>query len=187
MDGASTLQMDSHIATIAHLQMLVADKTIAKDSHDLKESDVDNLDKSRDRMNTDAVARICSLKVQEALKKIPGSLVTHHQFLKLMYNLLHACFHQQVSIEDRLECLEYLISFIRQWRQHIAINKLPTSCFITSNVWSCLELILVFYVRLLIKGKVDLITICGSQCCEELFQHVFFRNHSNTLVTFSLL
>ena len=170
-DNAVDIKFSKGIASVNLLQIMVKDNTLAKDTHGLKKSDVQNADKTRDKMNCDATARICSEKAIAEVSKIPGSEPTA-QFLLLMKKTKECFVDEGISLEQRLENLAYVVTFTRKWRQQIADDGQKVEAFISSNAWNCLELNATVFIRLLVGGYGDLITICSSQPSEEYFREL---------------
>ncbi|KAL7014186.1 hypothetical protein ACKWTF_015791 [Chironomus riparius] len=148
--------------------MLVNHKDISKNDHCLTISDVDSNDSTRDKMNTQSTRKICSSNIIDLLRsKMSGSEGTC-AYLQLILSIYKAYIEKETDPLNRLYHAYYAVSFIRRWRTDLD-NK---SCgdFITSNVWTCVELNFVFLLSLILKELGHIIIIWNSQPCEELFR-----------------
>ncbi|KAL7046017.1 hypothetical protein ACKWTF_002443 [Chironomus riparius] len=148
--------------------MLVNHKDISKNDHCLTISDVDSNDSTRDKMNTQSTRKICSSNIIDLLRcKISGSEGTC-AYLQLILSIYKAYIEKETDPLNRLYHAYYAVSFIRRWRTDLD-NK---SCgdFLTSNVWTCVELNFVFLLSLILKGLGHIMIIWNSQPCEELFR-----------------
>ena len=150
--------------------------------------DIENKDKSNDKMNCAVTLKLCDWKIIEGLKMVEGSEGLQ-QYLKLLTMLHQACVldESKVTLKNRLYNLIYVASFCRRWKQFLLENGGKPGNFITLNAWTCIEINLVFFVRLLRRGYGHMIYLCTSQMCEEMFRTIrSFGTWGFTQINFSM-
>lgn len=161
--------MGKYLVTNNHVQSVLKGKKFTLVDHGLSWGDVQNSDKTRDKMNFGSTNKLLKLKVLECLETVEGSEGTV-QFIKLMMMLKEAFMKHETTIEMRIYNAIYCLSFLRRWRQDIVDKGLPVSSFITSNAFTCIELNVAFLARMVRDGLGDAIVMCSSQVCEEFFR-----------------
>lgn len=179
---AASLFPGTKIATLNDITSFFYDKKLKLtiDDHGLVEGDIKNSDHTRDKMNLAGTLRICSPKVLECLKKVPGSEGTQ-QYVRMMIMLKEALIDKETDGFTIIYNIIYVASFFRRWRQYLIDSCSGASHFVTANVWTCIELNAVFIARLANTGHHKLASILNSQDCEEFFRTL--RSFTPSLVT----
>ena len=86
-ESTKEIIMGHHFVSRAHLQILIDMPNLGRNDHQLTQTDVAS-DKSHEKMNTKATAKICQPLIVELLKKhVPGSEGTQ-LYLRLINFLL---------------------------------------------------------------------------------------------------
>lgn len=179
---AASLFPGTKIATLSDITSFYYDKKLklSIDDHGLVDDDIKNSDHTRDKMNLAGTLRICSPKVIECLKKVPGSEGTQ-EYVRLMLMLKEALIDTETEGSTIIYNMIYVCSFFRRWRQFLIDSGYGASHFVTANVWTCVELNVVFIARLANMGCLKLASILNSQTCEEFFRTL--RSFTPSLVT----
>jgi hypothetical protein len=183
-DTANDLEMGKSFATINHLKILV--ENVSKDKHFLTHTDVSGSDQSRDKMNFDSTRKIAKDAVIDLLQEhVKGSEGTV-SYLKLIRSVIRAYIDVDTPPLIRLFNAYYGVSFVRRWRNDIQGAAFDN--FVTSNIWTCMELNFSFLLDLVLKGNSHLILIWNSQTCEELFRSLrSLTSFGLTEINFTLL
>ncbi|KAJ8668480.1 hypothetical protein QAD02_010143 [Eretmocerus hayati] len=131
------LALGGYSISSSHLWYLV--NRFGKDNHGLTPTILNNVDK----MNFDSARKMCTVRVINLLKKVPGSRGTR-EYLTLMNLVMHAFLSTKLTPLKRLYCMAYSVFFLRLWR--ISLSKTMglsvTHNFITINTYWCIEIIL---------------------------------------------
>ena len=174
-DASSQIIMGKFIATNSHLQMLLDLPNICKYDHLLTQTDIAS-DRSHDKMNTAATAKICKQFVIDLLKQhVPGSEGTQ-LFLTLIQYLLTAFVEYEIEPRNRLFKGIFVSSVCRRWIEQLKSEGKTIDNMITKHCFECIELNICFLLQLVQEGNSHLIPICCSQACEEDFR--IFRSLS---------
>jgi hypothetical protein len=180
------LKIGAKLASINHLKILVNNENISKNDHLLNKSDIGTHDQSADKMNAKSTEKICSQKVIELLKQhVVGSEGTA-AYLQIMRYLFDAFLEPTSTPLDRLYKAFVALIFIRVWRNNL--EKKDSDFFITTQLWTCLELNCAFLYDLVVNGNGHLILVWNSQTCEETFRTLrSMTTHNLTQINFNLL
>ncbi|XP_039304236.1 uncharacterized protein LOC120357565 [Solenopsis invicta] len=126
--------MGSKIVSPEHVKKLI--KQFSKDKHLLCDSDLE----PKDKMNFDAVEKLCAPRVTELLSAIPDSQSTK-QFLILIKHILNSFLNKKLKIEERIYSMWHATFFLRLWRRWLQENNYSIDKnFITSNAYTSIEL-----------------------------------------------
>lgn len=147
-----------------------------------------------DKMNFKSIDLLCNERVINLLESIPDSLATSH-YLKLCRMIIDAYLEKSTDTERRIFIAWYLVFFNRLWRFWIfetSENTLQKN-FLTTNVYTCLELNGHGILRLLEKCRDGncqehfLPWLYSSQPCEKMFRQARSMTSTySTIVNFSL-
>ena len=187
------LQMGKYIATPEHLRDIIQNHS--KSLHFLTESDL-SLD---DKMNFEAVEKICKENVRELLGQSPdknnlGTIM----YLKIISYVLEAFLSKNLSVNQRIHNMWYSVFFLRIWRQWLKKEN-GLSCtkhFISANAYLCIEInahALINLVRHYRSNntfqELDFSPwLFSSQPCEQIFRATRSMTSTfSTIVNFSLL
>lgn len=170
------------LASLNDITSFYNDKNLklTKFEHGLNAGDIKNSDRTRDKMNSDATLRICDIKVLECLKLVPGSEATQ-EIIRCMIMLREVLVDAGTDGSKIIYNMVYVTSFFRIWREYLRLEKIGASHFFTPNVWTCIELNMLFIARLAEKGLHKLAHILNSQVNEEFFRTL--RSMSSSLLT----
>lgn len=143
-------------------------------------------------MNFEAIDKISSRKVIKLMQEIAGSKATQ-QYLLLTRNILDSFLDKDIDLVKRVYLSWYSIFFIRAWKEWIKkSNFSSTKNFITSNVYTCIELnghSLLLLMEKCRAGNNNLILpwLCSSQPCEKAFRQTRSMTSTfSTIVNFSM-
>lgn len=161
------LYAGDHPVLVADLQLLVSSSKYSKEDHRLNFSDVNNNDKTMDKMNKQATAKICAWPVIEILEEM-GALGTAF-YLKIMRILLDV--FQDVSMPDdkRLYDMAYVNETLLRWRANVEDTGGIGQDFITSSTWESIVLNYAAVVKFVGEGRGSLVTKLHTQNCEQTF------------------
>jgi len=185
-DSANNLEIGNFCASINHVRMMLDDPNLSINDHLLVSSDVNTNDNTRDKMNYESTKKICSDEVIKILsEKIEGSEGTV-AYIKVIRSVLKAYIELDIDPLTRLYYAYFGLSFIRRWKNDLEyINE---DNFVTSNVWTCMELNFASLLNLVLKGQGQMVLIWNSQSCEELFRSLrSISTFGLTEINFSLL
>ena len=187
-DQACDLSFNNFPINSSFLKILLCDDTVSRETFGLTHGDVENKDKSNDKMNCKVTLKLCSWKLIEGLRMVQGSDGLQ-QYLRLM-TMLHEAYildESKITLEMRLFNIIYVVSFCRRWKSFVIKSKGKAANFLTPNAWACIEVNLVFFVRLLLSGYGDMVYLCNSQPCEETFRTMrSFGTWGFTQINFSM-
>lgn len=186
-DSANNLEIGDFCASINHVKMILEDPTLTINDHHLVSSDVNTNDCTRDKMNFSSTRKICSDDVAAILAdRIEGSEGTV-AYLKIIRSVLKAYVESDVDPLIRLYHAFFGLSLVRRWRNDLEYT-IKEDSFVTSNVWTCLEINFASLLCLTLKGQGHLVVIWNSQSCEELFRSLrSISTFGLTEINFSLL
>lgn len=173
-------------ASPGHLKTLITN--VSKDKHQLNYTDIN----ATDKMNFGAVKALTRESVRKELKgNLPGSEATI-EYLKLMEYGVFSFLRKDLTASERLYQIWYTIFFMRLWKDWLVQNKKTAENFVTSNIYSCIELnghALINLIVLLKPDNHDQIFqpwLWSSQSCEQYFRTLRTMSTTfNTVVNFS--
>lgn len=134
-----------------HVSLLM--KTVSKEIHGLRISDL-NLE---DKMNYDAVVRLCNPKVQVLLKNhIQDSKATCF-YLKIIQYILSSYTEKQLCPSERVYRIWYAVSALRYWRFWLKCDKTYPlmSAFISLNSYMCAKILAHSLIAIIVKFEAD--------------------------------
>jgi hypothetical protein len=166
-DTTNIMQIGDFPALVADLQLIVNSPHYSKLDHKLNPSDVENNDRSHDKMNKQCTWRVCSAEVINILtdQGMHGTA----WYLNLVRCFLDASKNPTISDSERLHKLRFVTSCLRRWRNSIEEKKGTAKDFITSAAWEAIEVELVVCIRLVTEGIGSLLVKLNSQANEQLF------------------
>lgn len=168
-DDENDLWIGDFLATGVHLRMLVDHSDYSKLDHNLSHVDVSSRDRTKDSMSFNATEKIMNMKVNEALKSIPGSEGTSF-YISIMTNLYEAFMKENVASEERVAKAIFSLSTLRRWRKYLKLKSLTIDSFISSQCFHAIEINVRFLIQLCLERKSELITCSNSQSCETFFR-----------------
>jgi hypothetical protein len=127
-----------------------------------------------DKMNYDAVVRLCSSTVQNLLKKARPGFERYLFYLKVIQFILSSYTEKDLSPRERIYRICYAVLAFRYWRFWLKC-PLMTS-FISLNSYMCAEILaqslIPIVVKLKAENKPELLTtwLMNSQNCEMYFK-----------------
>lgn len=187
-DSHYELKLNNKVINASFLKMLIQHEDVSRETFGISLRELENKDKSNDKMNCKVTLKLCSWKIIDALVDVPGSEGLQ-QYLKLLTMLHDACMldETEINIQLRLFNLSYVASFIRRWKTFNVESGGKALNFITPNAFACVETNLVFYIRLLDAGYGNMFHLCNSQACEEAFRTMrSFGSWGFTQINFSM-
>jgi len=186
-DSANNLEIGDFCATINHVRMILDDSNYTSNDHLLNSSDVNTNDSTRDKMNFESTKKICTDEVINILSEnIEGSQGTV-AYIKIIRSILKAYIDVDVDPITRLYHAYFAVSFVRRWKSDLDYDVNENN-FVTSNIWTCMELNFASLLNLVLKGQGDMVLIWNSQSCEELFRSLrSISSFGLTEINFNLL
>lgn len=177
--------------------------TVSKDKHLLTISDV----KAEDKMNFLSAEKLCSDKVIDILKTMPGTDGTRI-YLKIMNYILSAFLGDEKKdnillyspLCERIYRIWYVVFILRVWRSSVKKSKTLTlkDNFISANCYNCIELNAHTIIKVVLQFKYNSVE-CGlnsdmlhfanmsSQPCEKLFRAARSMSSTySTIINFSI-
>jgi hypothetical protein len=158
---------------IKYLCQLLSRPDVSFDTFKLTMRELEVKNMMRDKMSYEITCKLMNPKIIFALEEhVHGGLGLAH-YLRMMMLLRDACVldETEITVEQRIMNMIYVSSCLRRWRQDIIEKSyLKASNFISTNSWCCVELNLVFLVRLIRSGRGDLVYLVNSQPCENVFR-----------------
>lgn len=150
-----------------------------------------NLFSAKDKMNFDAVEKLCAPRVTELLSSISDSQGTV-QFLILINHILNSFLNKNLKIEERIYFMWQATFFLRLWRKWLQENNYSIDKnFITSNTYTCIEINahgLLILVEKLRETNQFTPWLCSSQPCEKIFRQIRSMTSTfSTIVNFNLM
>lgn len=186
MDTSCILKLGNYIASMNFLKILVKNPNVSKNDHNLNASDIGTYDPSADKMNQKSSEKICQQSVIDLLERYVDGSDGTGAFLKVMQNIYNAFLNPTTTPLQRLYCAFFSLIFLRIWRNNL--SKKESECFVSSNVWSSLELNSVFLYQLTLQGNGHLVLVWNSQPCEEFFRQLrSMTSHNLTQINFNFL
>jgi hypothetical protein len=149
---------------------------VGKDKHLLLEGDL----YLKDKMNYDAVGRLCRPEVRELLAKyVSGSAGTCF-FLKLMSYITSSFIQKDLTPLERVYRMWYAVMSLRYWRFWMSCDATYPLAkhFISLNAYLCAEInahsLVLMILRLREDGTPDLFLtwLFSSQPCESFFKFI---------------
>ncbi|KAK4881467.1 hypothetical protein RN001_004786 [Aquatica leii] len=176
-----------YIASPAHLEELV--ERVSKDKHLLTNSHL----KLDDKMNFEAVEKMCSAMVREQLEQhVPNSNGTIF-YLKLLQMTLDAFLSKTLNVSERIKNIWYVVFALRIWRYWLKENQYSlTKNFISLNSYICIELnahaLILMCLKYYNEPSLFLPWLKSSQPCEKTFRAIRSQTSTfSTVVNFSML
>ena len=183
------MPLGNKIASLAHITELMG--KVGKDVHGLREGDI----LFEDKMNYDAVRRLCNPKVRSLLKKhVVGSEGTIF-YLKLMDFLTNSFMDKKLDPLTRVYQMWFAVFCLRYWRYWVSCDSVYSlgKHFLTLNAYLCAEInahgVVMLLVRLSKDGTPNLFKpwLMSSQPCESYFKCArSFTPVGSTQLTFTL-
>lgn len=185
-DTAIDLKIGNYYATVNHLKMLIDSQDLSRSDHMLTYTDVNAGDTTHDKMNFDSTKKICTENIINLLQKfVEGSNGTVF-YLRIIQSVFKAYIDPSTPLRLRLYFAFFSVSCIRRWRN--SVDKGSSDSFVTTNVWTSLELNFAAILNLILNGQGHLSLIWNSQTCEELFRTLRSLTSSGlTEINFTLL
>ncbi|KAK4013193.1 hypothetical protein OUZ56_025427 [Daphnia magna] len=150
-DAKLIMHIGSNFVSPTHVSLLM--KTVSKEIHGLRISDL-NLE---DKMNYDAVVRLCNPKVQVLLKNhIQDSKATCF-YLKIIQYILSSYTEKQLCPSERVYRIWYAVSALRYWRFWLKCDKTYPlmSAFISLNSYMCAKILAHSLIAIIVKFEAD--------------------------------
>lgn len=157
----------------------------SRDKHCLTESTLNPADK----MNFEAVLRICDQRVIDLLRSsVAGSRATV-KFLEIVKNIIDSFMDANLKPLERIQKIWYSVFVLRIWRNFVVTSdKFNTSeNFLTANCYSCIELnahsmvLCMLYLKEKNMPEIFLPFLMESQPCEKIFRQI--RSFTSTYST----
>lgn len=135
------------------MALLLAVSTLTSLDHGLMVGDVVIKDLNADKMKLDTALKFADPRVEKLLKvHIVGSEAT--QQICKMLRLMKRAWVDDTPVEQVLEDVVYLVCFVRRWKGDMLKRKgLKRDHWISVNTWVCLEMNIVFLVRMLTRSS----------------------------------
>ncbi|KAK3907516.1 Maturase K [Frankliniella fusca] len=180
-----------YVASSGHI--LELKNNFPKELHDLS----DKIFHSKDKMNFESAAKLCSKSVSDLLTEENISCSSGTKlYVDMMRETFNACASPSLTPLERIELLWKWVIFLRIWRKWILDCDGYTlqHNFITANAYYCIELNAHAVIQSVILNREHETPqlfrpwLYSSQPCESLFR--MFRGMSttfNTVVNFSML
>lgn len=190
LNTSIVLYMGNEIVSNIHIKMLLDQSP--KAVHGLVHSDIS----PDDRQNYGSVEKIMETRVLDALEKcVVGSKGTI-MYLKTCKQITSSYLDKNLDPIERIYRLWHALYFLRCWRRWIRSpenDHTITNNFITTNLYTCVEInahALVYLVLKLRDGQrsdMFLPELCGSQPCEHIFRYMRSMGTANyTKINFTL-
>ncbi|KAK4013585.1 hypothetical protein OUZ56_026138 [Daphnia magna] len=159
---------------------------VTKDKHGLRDGDLELIDK----MNNDAVTRLCNPRLTELLGIVSGSEATRF-YLNLMDRVTSSFLNKKLEPLERVYRLWYCVFCLRYWRYWLSCDDVYplTKHFITLNAYLCIEINAHSLVILQESGTPELFMpwLFSSQPCESYFKAArSFTPVGSSQLTFTL-
>lgn len=185
-DTANDLITGNYFATVNHLKLLVQEEKLSRNDHMLTYSDVNASDKTHDKMNFGSTKKICTENVisllQQHVEKSDGTVF----YLKIIQSVIKAYVDEKTPLRLRLYSAFFGVSCVRRWKNNV--KKGSNDNFVTTNVWTSMELNFAALLNLILNGQGNLVIVWNSQVCEELFRTLRSLTTSGlTEINFTLL
>ncbi|KAK4021394.1 hypothetical protein OUZ56_003310 [Daphnia magna] len=131
------LPSGNKIASPAHIINLIKNIGVTKDKHGLRDRDLELIDK----MNYDAVTRLCNPRLTELLGIVSGSEATRF-YLNLMNKVTSSFLDKKLEPLERVYRLWYCVFCLRYWRYLLSCDDVYPLAkhFITLNAYLCIEI-----------------------------------------------